>query len=91
LGGGVSVAGGGCCVGVGRGGCGVGIPAIDASIGDAVHDAYTAERELTDDDPVTGMTWDDDRGSDADVYYLRVEQTDDGMAWAGPVWAEPGD
>jgi len=40
---------------------------------------------------VTGMAWDDDRGSDADAYYLRVEQTDDGMAWAGPVWVEPGD
>ena len=45
---------------------------------------------MTDDNPVTGMAWDDDRGSDADVYYLRVEQADGGMAWAGPVWVEPG-
>ena len=54
-------------------------------------DAYTMERTVTDDDPVTGMGWDDDRGSDADVYYLRVEQVDDGIAWAGPVWVEPGE
>jgi hypothetical protein len=50
---------------------------------------YTRSGEVTDDDPVTGMSWDDDRGSVADVYYLRVEQADDGMAWAGPLWAEP--
>ncbi|QLH83935.1 DUF3604 domain-containing protein [Halosimplex pelagicum] len=52
-------------------------------------DTYTEAGEVTDDEPVTGMAWDDDRGSDADVYYLRVEQADDGMAWAGPVWVEP--
>jgi hypothetical protein len=52
---------------------------------------YTLADDVTDDDPVTGMGWDDERGSDADVYYLRVEQADDGMAWAGPVWAEPGE
>jgi len=71
-------------------------------------DAYTEAGEVTDDEPVTGMSWDADgtsatgsqaadmpggepRGSDADVYYLRVEQADDGMAWAGPVWVEPED
>jgi hypothetical protein len=52
---------------------------------------YTLADDVTDDDPVTGMRWDDERGSDADVYYLRVEQADDGMAWAGPVWAEPAE
>jgi len=69
-------------------------------------DAYTEAGEVTDDEPVTGMSWDADRasatgastagapgdeprGSDADAYYLRVEQADDGMAWAGPVWVEP--
>jgi len=50
--------------------------------------AYTTETTVADDDPVTGMAWDDDRGTDADVYYLRVEQADDGMAWAGPIWVE---
>lgn len=32
------------------------------------------------------MQWDDDRGTDADVYYLCVFQADGGMAWAGPLW-----
>lgn len=44
-----------------------------------------------DDDPVTGLSWDDDRGTDADVYYLRVWQANGGAAWAGPVWAAPVD
>ncbi|MFC7142188.1 DUF3604 domain-containing protein [Halosimplex aquaticum] len=52
-------------------------------------DAFTQTGEVVDDEPVAGMAWDDQRGSDADVYYLRVEQADGGMAWAGPVWAEP--
>ncbi|WP_123537625.1 DUF3604 domain-containing protein [Halosimplex salinum] len=52
-------------------------------------DAFTDAGEVVDDGSVTGMHWDEERGSDADVYYLRVEQADDGMAWAGPVWVEP--
>jgi len=56
----------------------------------AALDAFTQAGEATDDDPVTGMAWDDERGSDADVYYLRAEQADGGMAWAGPVWVESG-
>jgi hypothetical protein len=55
-------------------------------------DAYTVEGSWTDGDPVEGMSWDDDRGSDADAYYVRVTQAADhdfpGMAWAGPVWVE---
>jgi hypothetical protein len=54
-------------------------------------DTYTVDGEVTDDDPVTGMAWDDERASAADAYYLRVEQADDGMAWAGPVWVDPGE
>jgi len=57
---------------------------------DADLDAYTLERTWSDDAPVAGMAWDDDRGTDADVYYLRLRQADGGMAWAGPVWAEVG-
>jgi hypothetical protein len=34
------------------------------------------------------MRWDDERGTDTDVYYLRVRQADGGMAWAGPLWIE---
>ena len=49
---------------------------------------YTLQTAWTDDDPVTGMDWDDDRGTDADVYYLRLRQADGGMAWAGPLWVE---
>jgi hypothetical protein len=52
-------------------------------------DAYTAEATWHDDTPVTGPTWDGDGdadGGEADYYYLRVHQHDDGMAWAGPVW-----
>ncbi|MFB6303764.1 MAG: DUF3604 domain-containing protein, partial [Haloferacaceae archaeon] len=53
---------------------------------DAGLDAYVVERSWTDDAPVTGMEWDDERGSDADVYYLRVHQAGGGSAWAGPLW-----
>ena len=54
---------------------------------------FTVDRSWTDDDPVTGMRWDEERGSDADVYYVRVRQAADsdeypGMAWAGPIWVE---
>jgi hypothetical protein len=55
---------------------------------DADLDAYTLETAFTDDEPVTGVSFDADRGSDADVYYLRVRQADGGMAWAGPLWVE---
>jgi hypothetical protein len=51
-------------------------------------DAYTAGTAWTDDAPVTGMEWDDERGTDADVYYVRLRQADGGMAWAGPIWVE---
>ena len=63
---------------------------------DAPADADACETRVVDDAPVTGMAWDDDRGTEADVYYLRVEQAshgpgDDvhslgGAAWAGPLW-----
>jgi hypothetical protein len=51
-------------------------------------DTYTLERSFTDDAPIEGMAWDDERGTDADVYYLRVRQADGGRAWAGPLWVE---
>jgi hypothetical protein len=59
-------------------------------------EAYTFEGEWTDTAPVEGMAWEDGRGSEADVYYLRVTQTsprhapdhDPGMAWVGPLWVE---
>jgi len=52
-------------------------------------DAYRASGEVTDDAPVEGMSF-DGRGTDVDVYYLRVRQHSagrpgGGMAWAGPV------
>jgi hypothetical protein len=58
---------------------------------DAPIDDFTVEAAWTDDDPVCGMQWDHDRGTGADVYYVRVTQAsrpDDypGMAWAGPIW-----
>jgi len=31
------------------------------------------------------MAWDDRRGSDEDVYDVRVRQADGGIAWAGPL------
>ena len=52
---------------------------------DAPLDAYVVDGERTDDTPITGMSF-DDRGTDADTYYLRVRQADGGMAWAGPIW-----
>lgn len=58
-------------------------------------DAYVVDVDWTDDDPVTGMSWDRTRGTDADAYYVRVTQaapdgeyTFPGTAWAGPVWVE---
>jgi hypothetical protein len=56
--------------------------------GDGPRATRVLERTWTDADPVTGLAWDDDRGTDADVYYLRVRQTDGGAAWAGPTWVE---
>ncbi|MFB6311149.1 MAG: DUF3604 domain-containing protein [Salinirussus sp.] len=47
---------------------------------------YSIRHEIGDAEPVTGMTFDADRGTDADSYYLRVRQADGGMAWAGPIW-----
>jgi hypothetical protein len=54
-------------------------------------ETYTLERSWTDDDPVSGMAWDADRGTAADVYYVRLRQADGGMAWAGPLWVEAGE
>jgi hypothetical protein len=56
-------------------------------------ETYTLEREWVDSEPVSGMAWDDERGTDADVYYLRVRQAardgeDPGLAWVGPLWVE---
>jgi hypothetical protein len=58
---------------------------------DAPLETFTAEGTWTDTDPVRGMQWDTERGTDADVYYVRVTQAarpDEyaGMAWAGPLW-----
>jgi hypothetical protein len=60
---------------------------------DAPVAAFTLDATWTDAEPVRGMQWDAERGTDADVYYVRVTQAaapDDypGMAWAGPVWVE---
>jgi hypothetical protein len=60
---------------------------------DAGMETYTLEREWVDSEPVSGMAWDDERGTDADVYYLRVRQAardgeDPGLAWVGPLWVE---
>lgn len=56
-------------------------------------DAYTVADEWTDDTPLAGMSWDDRRGADGDVYTVRVRQASDrkhpGMAWVGPIWVEP--
>jgi hypothetical protein len=54
-------------------------------------ETFTAEGAWTDTDPVRGMQWDTERGTDADVYYVRVTQASRpdeyaGMAWAGPLW-----
>ncbi len=55
--------------------------------------AYTIAGEWTDDAPITGMAWDDERGTIGDVYTVRVTQASSdrfpGMAWIGPIWAEP--
>ncbi|WP_248895964.1 DUF3604 domain-containing protein [Haloplanus halobius] len=58
-----------------------GTTALDADI-----EAYTAAATFRDDDPITGLSWDADRGTDDDVYYVRVHQADGGTAWAGPLW-----
>jgi hypothetical protein len=53
-------------------------------------DAYTVAEEWTDEEPITGMSWDQQRGTDADVYTVRVDQASDrrypGAAWVGPIW-----
>ena len=59
-------------------------------------DAYVVERSWTDASPVAGMRWDDERGTDDDVYYVRVTQAArrgeyPGMAWAGPIWVGSDD
>lgn len=55
-------------------------------------DAYTAAGEWTDSEPITGISWDQQRGTDADVYTIRVDQASDrrfpGAAWVGPIWVE---
>ncbi|WP_435175513.1 DUF3604 domain-containing protein [Halorussus sp. AFM4] len=68
-----------------------GPPSRYAPSGDPDFDAYTLEATFVDTEPVTGLSWDGDRGTDDDHYYLRVRQTDGGMAWAGPIWASAGD
>ncbi|MFB6296048.1 MAG: DUF3604 domain-containing protein [Halobacteriales archaeon] len=62
---------------------------------DAGVDAHTVSGSWTDDAPITGMSWEDGRGIDGDVYTVRVRQASagrfPGMAWVGPVWVEaPG-
>ncbi|ESP86874.1 DUF3604 domain-containing protein [Candidatus Halobonum tyrrellensis] len=49
--------------------------------------AYTLTASFVDDEPLSGIRWDERRGTDDDHYYLRVRQVDGGMAWAGPIWA----
>ena len=60
---------------------------------DADLDAYTASGAWTDETPITGMAWDEDRGTEGDVYTVRVRQASagehPGMAWVGPIWVEP--
>lgn len=55
-------------------------------------DTYTVSEEWTDDAPLSGMSWDDRRGTDGDVYSVRVRQASEdrhpGMAWVGPIWVE---
>jgi len=63
----------------------------ESSDPDADLSTYTTEATWTDDDPITGMQFDDERGTDANVYYTRVRQADGGMAWAGPLWVEVAD
>ncbi len=52
-------------------------------------DSYVVEGSMEDDAPVEGMQFDEERGTDADVYYLRVQQAGGGMAWVGPLWVAP--
>ncbi|MFC5368497.1 DUF3604 domain-containing protein [Salinirubrum litoreum] len=58
---------------------------------DADLDSYTADLSWTDDAPVEGMRWDEERGTDDDTYYVRLTQADGGMAWAGPIWVTVAD
>jgi hypothetical protein len=55
-------------------------------------DSYTVSGAWTDDEPLSGMAWDEERGTDGDVYTLRVRQASagpvPGMAWLGPLWVE---
>jgi len=57
---------------------------------DAALDTYTVTDEWTDEEPIAGMEWDETRGTDGDVYTLRVTQASadrhPGMAWVGPLW-----
>jgi hypothetical protein len=60
---------------------------------DAGLDAYTVSTEWTDETPLSGMSWDDRRGTDGDVYTVRVRQAaadgdHPGTAWVGPIWVE---
>lgn len=41
---------------------------------------YTVDRTWTEGAAVTGLSWDNERESTADVYYVRVRQADDGQA-----------
>jgi len=49
-------------------------------------ESHVLRERVVDTDPVTGVSYDADRGTDADAYYLRVHQTDGGLAWVGPLW-----
>ncbi|WP_254830150.1 DUF3604 domain-containing protein [Haloglomus salinum] len=53
------------------------------------YENWVVETTLVDETPVAGMRYDAERGTDADAYHLRVVQRDGGMAWVGPLWAEP--
>jgi hypothetical protein len=58
---------------------------------DAGLSTFTTTATLTDDEPVTGTTYDGERRTDDDCYYLRVVQADGGLAWVGPLWASVRD
>ncbi len=64
---------------------------IEAGDGPPGHEANVVAFDRTDTEPVEGMKYDQDRGTDDDVYYLRVVQENGGMAWAGPVWVSVHD
>ncbi|WP_435196288.1 DUF3604 domain-containing protein [Natronomonas sp. EA1] len=49
-------------------------------------DGWGYETTLTDDTPIEGLSYDAEQGTDADVYYLRVRQTDGAAGWCGPLW-----